>query len=730
MLTEQWTPLRYHIIQSQLWRTKKRIVAVWAGRGSGKTELAKRRVVRMLPVRKYWRRPMYFYALPTRPQAKRVAWEDIKALVPPRWLDGEPNETEMRIDTVFGSSLYCVGMDRPQRIEGNQWDGGVFDECFVAGTPVDMKAGRKRIEDIVVGDRVQCARGLGQVIAVKSRDKREIVVVKSKDYELVCSANHPFFTQRGWVVAKNLRIGDYHVRTAAVQNLSETALRSKREPYTDVLQRTLQGARSRAEELIVAKSERTYRSRRRHTTRAGDQSKFCIAGRAIRLERQDQRNEDIKRRYVLTARRQGQRNDSATTIVAGRAGQRLHSRVCCVDRIAKRLRFADVVWTRHCARAQYARRRDRRNKSYEQVHARRAQRQYFEGVRLESVEIYKSGSAEFAKRSGGRDTVTLYDLTVDLHPSFSVYGYLVHNSSDQRPGAFAKSIMPALSHRNGWCWRIGVPKRTGRGAAEFRAFCEFAASGKDSETGAYTWPSSDILTPDQLRWARENNDPKDYAEQYEASWEDIGGLVFYAFDERLHVDNEVTYDHSQPLLVSCDFNVDPMAWVICQKTEFSAALLVIDELYMRNSHTQLALDALFMRYAKHNAGFEFFGDATSRARKTSAPSTTDYLLIKGDKRFRARTWFPKANPSRRTRFAETNAMFRNAEGVQRIRIHPRCRNLIADLKQRSYVEGTNEPDDHNDIGHITDALGYVIHRLFPIKLAGLNSAGKVYLGKI
>src|SRR3990172_5005399 len=127
-LPKAWLQLRYHEKQSQLWRTSQRFIAVAAGRGSGKTELARRRIIRYLAVAKSWQRPLYFYALPTYKQAKRVAWRPLLDLIPKVWIKGQPHETDMRIETIFGSILYVVGLDKPQRIEGDQWDGGIVDE--------------------------------------------------------------------------------------------------------------------------------------------------------------------------------------------------------------------------------------------------------------------------------------------------------------------------------------------------------------------------------------------------------------------------------------------------------------------------------------------------------------------------------------------------------------------------------------------------------------------------
>jgi len=428
MITEAWETLRPHELQSRLWRTKARFVGVAAGRGSGKTELARRRIVRYLPVKKnLYSTCQYFYALPTYKQARRVAWRPILRLIPKEWISGQPNESEMRVDTVFGSSLYIVGLDKPQRVEGDQWDGCVIDE-----------------------------------------------------------------------------------------------------------------------------------------------------------------------------------------------------------------------------------------------------------------------------------------------------------SCDQKPGHFERSIVPALTHKNGWCWRIGVPKRVGVGAHDFKEFC-LNATGFGTDYEYYNWPSEDILTPAQIAWEREHLDPKDYREQFLASWESISGAIFYAFDNVLNV-RECQYDPSLPLVIGSDFNVDPMAWVIGQihgdmaqkgrygtpdETEFH----VLDELWVRNTNTGECLDRLHKRFASHESGFEFFGDATSRARNTRA-STSDYVQIINDTRFSkhiiAGVYYPKKNPSRANRFAACNAMFCNANNKRRCFVHPRCKNLIKDLNQRGYKENTTEPDDYGDIGHITDALGYAIHTCFPL----------------
>lgn len=435
MLTAAWSELKFHPVQNALWRTRSRFACVVAGRGSGKTELARRRIVRMLAVAKPGvSNPIYVYALPTREQAKRVAWREIKRLVPKIWIKGEPNETELRIETKYGSELMVVGMDKPHRIEGVQIDGIVVDE-----------------------------------------------------------------------------------------------------------------------------------------------------------------------------------------------------------------------------------------------------------------------------------------------------------SSDQKPGSFNRTILPMLSHRNAWAWRIGVPKRHGIGATEFKNWFDMGSQNLCAVDGdettrieSFTWKSRDIVPPSIIAFAQMTLDERDFKEQYDASWEDAGGRIFYAYDDLLNVQSSVVYNPNLPIVVGSDFNVNPMSWVIGHR--YPDKLEIFDELFLRNVSTQDALNELHKRYGKHGSGFEFYGDATGRARKTAASSAaqSDYIIIRSDARFRnSKIFYPSSNPRIIDRFASCNALFKNAAGARRFFVNPRCKQLRADLQSRAYIEGTREPDDSGDIGHITDALGYIIHRAYPLRVTIEDNTNKV-----
>lgn len=128
MLTPRWYRFRPHTGQHELWHSKARFIVLPCGRRSGKSEIAKRKLVlSALNPDTGYDDPNYFAAAPTRDQAKRIYWRDLKALLPKTFVT-KVSESEMLIQLVNGASIYVVGMDKPERIEGMSWNGGILDE--------------------------------------------------------------------------------------------------------------------------------------------------------------------------------------------------------------------------------------------------------------------------------------------------------------------------------------------------------------------------------------------------------------------------------------------------------------------------------------------------------------------------------------------------------------------------------------------------------------------------
>lgn len=304
-----------------------------------------------------------------------------------------------------------------------------------------------------------------------------------------------------------------------------------------------------------------------------------------------------------------------------------------------------------------------------------------------------------------------------------VDGVIIDESSDQKPGLYERTILPMLAERDGFCWRIGVPKRTGVGRVEFRKAYE---KGLRGEAGimSFHWKSRDILTEAQIQALSEQMDSVDVEEQLDAEWKELGNSVYYNFSGD-NLTYDAKYDPLYEILVGCDFNVDPMCWTLSHNID--GVIHVFDEIFLRDTNTPKTLDHLFAKYRDHARGWRFYGDASSRSRKTSA-TKTDYMIIKNDARFgQKKVFFFHKNPHVRDRFASVNRGFRNGLGKISIYINPNCKYLINDLNSVAFEEHTTELEDYSgtDIGHMSDGFGYMIHRIMPIKVSS-GSVPTVY----
>jgi hypothetical protein len=121
-------PMRSHPVQAAYYQSRHRFNVVPAGRRSGKTEIAKRRLVKRAVRGSDFDRPRYFAAAPTWDQAKRIFWADLKRMVPKEAMRGRPSESDLIIPLWHGGEIFLFGMDKPERAEGAPIDGGVLDE--------------------------------------------------------------------------------------------------------------------------------------------------------------------------------------------------------------------------------------------------------------------------------------------------------------------------------------------------------------------------------------------------------------------------------------------------------------------------------------------------------------------------------------------------------------------------------------------------------------------------
>ncbi len=127
-LPRRWLPQKFHEAQSAAFRSGKRFRAIECGRRSGKTEGRVREIViRALEPMDGAVDRFIVVGAPTQLQTMRLYWRKILALIPREMLRAE-RKSEYEIELTNGALIRVLGMDKPQRAEGDPIDHLFLDE--------------------------------------------------------------------------------------------------------------------------------------------------------------------------------------------------------------------------------------------------------------------------------------------------------------------------------------------------------------------------------------------------------------------------------------------------------------------------------------------------------------------------------------------------------------------------------------------------------------------------
>lgn len=188
------------------------------------------------------------------------------------------------------------------------------------------------------------------------------------------------------------------------------------------------------------------------------------------------------------------------------------------------------------------------------------------------------------------------------------------------------------------------------------------------------------------------------------------GRVYYAYGKDWNVQH--IEDPGGELGLGLDFNVNPMAAVVFWRN--GEHMHIFDEIELPNADTPY-----MMQYVKDMYTYEdgdekgkcriqtVYPDASGVARHTSAAGKSDFWWIKNNG-FEIDA--PRANPLVRDRENAVNGKLKPAEGKPTLTIEPHCKKLIGYLTKYNHVEKNKQ----KEMSHLLDALGYPVHRLYPV----------------
>jgi len=304
-------------------------------------------------------------------------------------------------------------------------------------------------------------------------------------------------------------------------------------------------------------------------------------------------------------------------------------------------------------------------------------------------------------------------------------GGVLDEFGNMKPGAWPENVRPALSDRQGWCWLIGVPE----GRNHYYDLWKYAISGKDSDWDGFTWPSADILPPEEVEAARRVLDELTFQQEYFGSFISFEGRAYYPFQEATHC-APLTYNPAASLILCFDFNVEPGVAAVIQEQllpngmpDHLTGTAVIGEVHIpRNSNTPAVCRRIAQDWGTHEGEVYCYGDATGGARGSAQTQGSDWELVKEELRpvfgDRLNMKVGRSNPPERARINAVNSRLRAADGGEWLMVDPaKAPNVVRDFEGVSLLAGgSGELDKNKDkrLTHVSDAIGYYCAQEFPI----------------
>ena len=304
-------------------------------------------------------------------------------------------------------------------------------------------------------------------------------------------------------------------------------------------------------------------------------------------------------------------------------------------------------------------------------------------------------------------------------------GGVLDEFGNMKAQAWSENVRPALSDRLGWCDLIGVPE----GRNHYYDLWRYATSGLDEDWRGFTWPSADILPPQEVEAARRVLDELTFQQEFFGSFVSFEGRAYYPFQEADHC-GMLAYNPGAPLILCFDFNVEPGVAVVLQEQflpngmpEGLTGTGIIGEVHIpHNSNTPAVCRRIVQDWGTHEGEVYCYGDATGGSRGSAKVQGSDWELIKQELLpvFRERLSFRvgRANPPERTRVNAVNSRLKAADGGEWMMVDPAAApNVVRDFEGvRLLAGGSGEIDKRADpkLSHLTDAIGYYLHTTFPV----------------
>lgn len=305
---------------------------------------------------------------------------------------------------------------------------------------------------------------------------------------------------------------------------------------------------------------------------------------------------------------------------------------------------------------------------------------------------------------------------------------VIDECQDIKKETWETVLQPTLSTTNGRAIFIGSPKgfdwfydNYQKGQAGEMVKDERGRMVKN-EWKSWQFPTitSPFIPKKEIDARRRDMDPKSFRQEFEASFENVSGRVYYPFDRNVHV-GDFEYNPQLPIYIGMDFNIDPMSCVILQEQP-NGEIWAVNEVVRFGSNVQDTADELARQYWREmrRRQVQIYPDPAGNNRNHDRGETS--LQVLREAGFHE-IYFKRKHPVVQDRINTVNRLLRSADGKIILKIDRKCRKLIESLEQTVYKEGTKDIDKTRGVEHSADALGYYAdfrHPMRKVQILGLS----------
>ena len=186
------------------------------------------------------------------------------------------------------------------------------------------------------------------------------------------------------------------------------------------------------------------------------------------------------------------------------------------------------------------------------------------------------------------------------------------------------------------------------------------------------------------------------------------GAAYHAFNRASHIID--TAPAPGDVILSCDFNIGRMAWIVCQPRS-GGEVHALAEITGHDVYDTAETLVAWIDANVDGQRLVIHGDPAGNSRDHAG--RTDYARLRESLTAAGVPHVVKvasSHPRQRDRVNAVNALLENAKGERRLFIDRSCDALRRDLEQVRWLDsgkGLDKTDER--LTHATDALGYYIH---------------------